>query len=64
METTVDDALRREVAVYRLRFGCEHCAHFEPERGTCAEGFPNAPHRGVNLETSAGLSFCKSFELL
>ena len=63
MQTVVDDELCREAALYQLRFGCEHCAHFDPDRRTCAEGFPNGPHLGVRLEESAFLEFCKSFEL-
>jgi hypothetical protein len=64
MRTIVDDTLRQEAARYRLRFGCEHCAHFASERRACAEGFPNGPHLDVNVETTAALEFCKSFELL
>ena len=63
MRTLVDDAFRREAARCRLRFGCEDCAHFDPERGACAEGFPNAAHRGVDVERVSSLEFCKSFEL-
>ena len=63
MQTVVDDAFRSEVALHRLRFGCEHCAHFEPEGRGCAEGFPNAPHRDVNVARTTALEFCKSFEL-
>lgn len=63
MRTVVDDALCQEAALYRLRFGCEHCSHFESERRTCAEGFPNGPHLDVKLEEATVLEFCKSFEL-
>jgi hypothetical protein len=63
MDTTVDEALRAEAAHFRLRFSCEHCAHFEPERGVCGEGFPNGSHRDVPLETARRIVFCKSFEL-
>jgi hypothetical protein len=63
MQTVVDDELRREAALYRLRFGCEDCAHFDLDRSTCAEGFPNGPHVAVSLRKSSLLEFCKSFEL-
>jgi hypothetical protein len=63
METVVDDTLRAEASRYLLRFGCEHCAHFDPESGRCAEGFPNEPHRGVRLGERPAIVFCKSFEL-
>lgn len=64
MRTFVDDTLRREASAFQLRFGCEHCAHFEPERRVCSEGFPNAPHLDVNVAVIALLEFCKSFELV
>ncbi|HVU05550.1 MAG TPA: hypothetical protein VHE30_27570 [Polyangiaceae bacterium] len=63
METLVDDVLRAEARRFRLRFGCEHCAHHEVDRGRCAEGFPNDAHRDVHLEATTRVVFCKSFEL-
>lgn len=63
MRTAVDDELRTEARVYRLRFTCEHCAHFDPATATCAEGFPNEIHRDVDLERVPHIVFCKSFEL-
>jgi hypothetical protein len=64
MRTLVDDTLRHEAARYHFRFGCEHCAHFEPERRVCSEGFPNAPHLEVDMAVILVLEFCKSFELV
>jgi hypothetical protein len=63
MRTPVDATLRREAARYRLRFGCGDCAHFDPETGGCAEGYPNHAHRDVLLDAADALEFCKSFEL-
>jgi hypothetical protein len=64
MKTIVDEALRRSAHELRLRYSCEHCAHFDVEGGGCAEGFPNDMHRERRVESSAWLEFCKSFELL
>lgn len=63
MRTPVDATLRREASEFRLRFTCEHCAHFEATREVCAEGYPNEPHRAVPLPEVPSLVFCKSFEL-
>jgi hypothetical protein len=63
VRTRVDERLRAEAAAFALRFGCEHCAHFDAASGRCAEGFPNEGHRDVRLETVPSLEFCKSFEL-
>jgi hypothetical protein len=63
MRTLVDDKLRAEVAEFRLRFTCEDCAHFDPERGACAHGYPSAAHRALDLAEQKTLEFCKEFEL-
>jgi hypothetical protein len=63
MRTTVDGTLRDEATRFRLRFTCEYCAHFDDRARTCAEGYPNAPHRDVQLALVSSLEFCKSFEL-
>jgi hypothetical protein len=63
VKTTVDERLTREVSRYRLRFQCEDCAHFEPERGRCANGYPADPHRARPLAGRPSLEFCKEFEL-
>lgn len=59
----VDGRLRAEAAHFALRFGCESCAHFEPERRGCGNGYPTAPHLGVDLARVESLEFCKEFEL-
>ena len=63
MKTPVDERLRSEARSYELRYACEHCAHFDPESGACAEGYPNAIHRDLRIEAAGSLEFCKSFEL-
>jgi hypothetical protein len=63
VQTPVDEQLRREASRYSLRYACQNCAHFAPETGTCAEGYPNHDHVAAPLETTRTLIFCKSFEL-
>lgn len=62
MKTPVDDRLREEARAFSLRFTCEHCAHFEPERARCGNGYPTEPHAGVDLSVRPELEFCKEFE--
>ncbi|HTQ07460.1 MAG TPA: hypothetical protein VMI54_26570 [Polyangiaceae bacterium] len=64
MKTEVDERLRREAAAFRLRFTCEDCAHFAEPEGTCAHGYPAAPHRALDLAARTTLEFCKEFELV
>ncbi len=59
----VDERLLKEAAQFGLRFGCENCAHFAPETGTCGNGYPTAPHLHIDLHNVSGLEFCKEFEL-
>jgi len=59
----VDERLQKEAAQFGLRFGCENCAHFAPETGSCGNGYPTAPHLHVDLYKVSGLEFCKEFEL-
>jgi hypothetical protein len=63
VHTPIDDQLLEDAARYRLRFTCEHCAHFVPESGGCADGFPNDVHRSRPLGAGEQLTFCKHFEL-
>ena len=63
MKTRVDEPFRLEVERLRLRFGCEHCAYFEPRGARCSEGYPNAAHHAVSLQEADTLLFCKRFEL-
>jgi hypothetical protein len=62
MHTVVDDRLRSEVQRFRLRFTCEHCAHFDPELTECSQGYPADEHRDPRLEGRSELVFCKMFE--
>lgn len=64
MKTRVDDRLRSEAQRFELRFGCEDCAHFDVPAAACANGYPSAPHRGVELRVLRELEFCKEFELV
>jgi len=64
VKTRVDPRLREEAERFELRFTCEHCVHFEPERSGCAHGYPTAPHRGVVLALEREIEFCKEFELV
>lgn len=64
MKTPVDATLRAEAERYRLRFTCEHCAHFVPERAACAHEYPAAAHHALDLAALDVLEFCKEFELV
>jgi hypothetical protein len=47
-----------------LRFTCEDCALFDPEREACAHGFPTDEHRQKHYaKPGVELVFCKDFEL-
>lgn len=63
MLTIVDLALRREASLYKLKYTCESCAHFDEERRRCAEGYPSEPHVEDRATRALTLYFCKSFEL-
>jgi hypothetical protein len=62
VKTLVDDRLRDEARVFSFRFGCEDCAHFEPEGERCANGYPTAPHARIDLAVRRHLEFCKEFD--
>lgn len=62
MRTPVDARLREESERFGFRFSCEDCAHFSPERGACAHGYPTSPHRRERLAGPV-IVFCKEFEL-
>jgi hypothetical protein len=64
MKTRVDALLRSQAERFQLRFTCEDCAHFAPDRRACSHGYPTEAHRDVSLESVADLEFCKEFELL
>lgn len=59
----VDERLRGEAERFRLRFGCEDCAHFAPETRSCGNGFPTQPHAFIDLQRVHSLEFCKAFEV-
>jgi hypothetical protein len=67
MRTPVDARLATEASRFALRFACEDCVHFAPERErTCAHGWPLRLRRSaLDLAPSAGgaVDFCKEFEL-
>ena len=59
---TPDFAAQR--ARFALRFTCEDCGHFDPERERCAHGFPTREHRAAHYASAdAPLVFCKDFDL-
>jgi len=64
MQTKIDDRLVGQVRLYRLRFTCEHCGHFDQGTTTCSLGYPNEPHRSRDLTVNHELEFCKEFELV
>jgi len=59
----VDQRLRQEARQFELRFGCESCAHFAPESGSCGNGYPTEPHLYIDLQRVDSLEFCKEFEV-
>jgi hypothetical protein len=72
MKTPVDARLAAEAARFGLRFACDDCVHFAPERETsrgCGHGWPvrlrrSALDRGDDpSESREPLAFCKEFEL-
>lgn len=57
-----------ERQVYRLRFTCDDCAHFDAASGACRHEWPNEPHRSERplvegALASGAVDFCKEFEL-
>ncbi len=63
MITKVDERLRREADLYAFRFGCECCAAFDVDHGTCVHGYPNDQHARVQLTEVETVVFCKEFDL-
>jgi hypothetical protein len=64
VKTRVDLLLRSQAERFELRFTCEDCAHYAPDRRACSHGYPVEPHQGVVLERVVELEFCKEFELV
>jgi hypothetical protein len=59
-----DARFREERERFALRFTCEHCAHFDPDRERCAHGYPTAEHRLARYDDeTAPVVFCKEWEL-
>jgi hypothetical protein len=76
MKTPVDPQLTAEAARFALRFACDDCAHFAPERESsraCGHGWPirlrrSALERGAEpsdpgADSPEAIGFCKEFEL-
>jgi hypothetical protein len=70
MKTVVDARLASEASLFGLRFACDDCVHFSPEREpTCGHGWPVRLRRSALSEVSeeeaprGGVEFCKEFEL-
>ena len=61
MKTRVDARLRREADLFRLRFACDDCAHFDDRGARCSLAYPAAPRR--DALDGPELELCKSFEL-
>jgi hypothetical protein len=64
VRSSIDARFRNEAQAFELRYTCESCAHFDPERPRCANGYPIEPHRMRALREGDGWLFCKEFELL
>jgi hypothetical protein len=63
MLSRVDDRFRQEARQFVLRFTCDACAHFDPDRTVCAHEYPAEAHYRIDPERVTELSFCKLFEL-
>lgn len=63
MKLPQDEVFRHQWRALRLRFTCEHCAHFDGD--ACIYGFPTDEHREQRYlnDSAAPLVFCKDFEL-
>jgi hypothetical protein len=46
-------AFRAERMRFELRFTCEHCTYFHPERERCTHGYPTAEHRDARYREPA-----------
>ncbi len=63
MLSVVDERFVEQAKRFSLRFTCESCAHYDPDTGGCGNGYPNQPHRAIEIERVRELAFCKEFEL-
>lgn len=49
---------------FGLRFTCEDCTYFDPQRERCTHGYPTHEHRASRYAGDGDeLIFCKEFEL-
>lgn len=65
MKIEQDARFRSERARYVLRFCCETCSGFDPERAGCAYGFPVDEHRAERYrDPEAEIVFCKDYDLV
>ncbi|MCA9606122.1 MAG: hypothetical protein KC619_11035 [Myxococcales bacterium] len=63
MRIAQDERFRRERARFALRFCCESCAQFDPDRERCAYRYPIEEHREARYrDPQALLVFCKDFD--
>ena len=60
MRSPVTLQFLEEVRRFDLRFACDDCAHFEPER--CLHGYPLGERRARVLSVGDHVEFCKEFE--
>ncbi len=65
MRVPQDARFRAQRVELRLRFTCDDCAMFDPERARCAHGYPTEEHRRARYEREpdAPIVFCKEFDL-
>ncbi len=59
MKVPANARFRRELEVFDLRFTCDDCAMFDPDREACAHEYPTEEHR----DATRVVVFCKEFEL-
>lgn len=65
MRAPQDDRFRTQQSLLVLRFTCDHCAMFDPERQRCVHGYPTDEHRLARYEADreAPVVFCKEWDL-
>ena len=61
MKLPLAERFRDEAARFVLRWTCDHCAYFDPDRAACAHGYPTDEHR---REDADPVVFCKEHELV
>jgi hypothetical protein len=59
-----DERFRAERARHALRFTCEDCAMWDPDRDACAHGYPTREHRLPRYrDAGTDVVFCKDWDL-